>query len=415
MAQIDGRTVYVEGALPGEQVSFIYTRKRRDYDQGRVERVLQASADRVEPRCAQFGICGGCALQHLQPAAQRRFKQDLLIQTLEQVGGATPDALLSPLSDGESWGYRQKARLGVKYVAKKNKVLVGFRERGSSFLTDTEHCPILDARVGELITPLSNLIDGLSVRDKIPQIEVAMGDDACVLVFRLLAPPSAGDRQHLLAFAQGQGVAVYLQDGGPDTVRPLNGAGVVLDYRLPAEQLQLQFLPGDFTQVNAGLNRLMVTQALGLLAPLAEDRVLDLFCGLGNFTLPLARRCLSVTGVEGDAGLVARAEENARRNGIDNAEFHATDLYQSLSEAPWFGRRYDKALLDPPRSGALEILEHLPALGVDRIVYVSCYPDTLARDAGILVGKHGYRLLSAGMMDMFPHTAHMESIALFQR
>lgn len=415
ITQVDGKTVYVQGALPGEQVSFVYSRKRRDYDEGRVERVLEASADRAEPGCPQFGICGGCALQHLQPAVQIRFKQDALIRVLDQVGGVTPHEILQPLTDGESWGYRQKARLGVKYVAKKNKVLVGFRERGSSFLTDTERCPILDPRVGELITPLSALIGGLSVRDRIPQIEVAMGDDACVLIFRLLAPASGEDRQRLLRFGETQRVAVYIQDGGPETVKPLNGAGVELNYQLPADQLQLRFLPGDFTQINAGLNRLMVAQALRLLNPLAGDRVLDLFCGLGNFTLPLARRCLTATGVEGDTGLVARAEDNARRNGIDNARFYATDLYQTPSDAPWLGQGYDKALLDPPRSGASEVIEQLPALGIERIVYVSCYPETLARDAGALVNKHGYRMLSAGMMDMFPHTAHMESIALFQR
>ena len=390
LAQAEGRTVRVQGALPGERVSFVYTRIRQHEAEGRVEQVLQSSAERVEPGCPHFGVCGGCSLQHLAPEAQRRFKQQLLLDTLHRVGEVAPEEVLAPLASGTGWGYRQKARLGVKYVVKKHKVLVGFRERGSGFLTDTERCPILDPRVGELIAPLSALIDDLSIRDRVPQIEVAMGDETCVLVFRLLAPPPAHHQ-------------------------PPPPKGVVLSYLLPREQLQLQFLPGDFTQVNAALNRQMVARAVQLLELGPADRVLDLFCGLGNFTLPIARHCLQVTGVEGDDGLVARARENARRNHIDNARFFAADLYREQSGEPWLGEPFDKALLDPPRSGAREILRHLPALGVRRIVYVSCYPETLARDAGELVGEHGYRLLAAGMMDMFPHTAHMESIALFQR
>lgn len=415
LAQAEGRTVRVQGALPGERVSFVYTRIRQHEAEGRVEQVLQSSAERVEPGCPHFGVCGGCSLQHLAPEAQRRFKQQLLLDTLHRVGEVAPEEVLAPLASGTGWGYRQKARLGVKYVVKKHKVLVGFRERGSGFLTDTERCPILDPRVGELIAPLSALIDDLSIRERVPQIEVAMGDETCVLVFRLLAPASEQDQRHLRAFGESHRVSVYLQEGGPETIRPLDDKGVVLSYLLPREQLQLQFLPGDFTQVNAALNRQMVARAVQLLELGPADRVLDLFCGLGNFTLPIARHCLQVTGVEGDDGLVARARENARRNHIDNARFFAADLYREQSDEPWLGEPFDKALLDPPRSGAREILRHLPALGVRRIVYVSCYPETLARDAGELVGEHGYRLLAAGMMDMFPHTAHMESIALFQR
>ena len=341
LARAEGRTVRVQGALPGERVSFVYTRIRQHEAEGRVEQVLQSSAERVEPGCPHFGVCGGCSLQHLAPEAQRRFKQQLLLDTLHRVGEVAPEEVLAPLASGTGWGYRQKARLGVKYVVKKHKVLVGFRERGSGFLTDTERCPILDPRVGELIAPLSALIDDLSIRDRVPQIEVAMGDETCVLVFRLLAPASEQDQRHLRAFGESHRVSVYLQEGGPETIRPLDDKGVVLSYLLPREQLQLQFLPGDFTQVNAALNRQMVARAVQLLELGPADRVLDLFCGLGNFTLPIARHCLQVTGVEGDDGLVARARENARRNHIDNARFFAADLYREQSGEPWLGEPFE--------------------------------------------------------------------------
>ncbi len=415
VARVGGKTVFIHGALPGEEVTFIYTRQQRKHDEGRVHEVLKPSVERVEPRCAQAGVCGGCSLQHQDSSAQIESKQQALLDAFERIGKVNPERILPPLINESVWGYRTKARLGVKYVAKKGRVLVGFRERGSSFLTETERCHTLDPRVGELLMPLSELIGGLSIRDRVPQIEVAMGEQACILIFRLLDPPTADDLGRIEHFCREHGVVPYLQEAGPDSVRPLSGKGTELFYELPEQGLNIHFLPSDFTQVNLALNRKMVARALELLDPAAEEHILDLFCGLGNFTLPLARRCREVVGVEGDSGLVARARANAERNRIHNTRYYTANLYDSLEREPWLREQFDKALLDPPRSGALEVLEHLPRLGIRRIVYVSCYPGTLARDAGELVNQHGYRLLAAGVMDMFPHTAHVESIALFER
>jgi 23S rRNA (uracil1939-C5)-methyltransferase len=413
ITRIDGKTTFVHGSLPGERVRFLYTEQRRNFDQGRVVEVLEPSPERVEPRCPRFGICGGCSLQHQAPEAQVNSKQQALLETLQQIGRVSPAEWLPPLVGESPWGYRRKARLGVRYVPKKGGTLVGFRERNSSFIAEVESCHILHPRVGERLPALSRLIDGLSVRDQIPQIEMAMGDSLCVLIFRLLAPLSEADRTRLLAFGPQHQVAIYVQEGGPESIRPLSGETLDLCYQLPDFELTLHFLPSDFTQVNTDINRQMVRQAATLLEPEPADRILDLFCGLGNFTLPLARRAGEVTGVEGDAGLVDRARDNARRNHIGNCRFYTANLYEALDNEPWLQDRFNKALLDPPRSGAQALLTHLPRLGVERLVYVSCYPGTLARDAGILVHDLGYRLHRAGVMDMFPHTAHVESIAVF--
>jgi 23S rRNA (uracil1939-C5)-methyltransferase len=415
VAHLDGKATFIHGSLPGERVRFVYTGRQRKYDEGRVVEVLEASPERVEPRCSQFGICGGCSLQHQEHQAQITAKQQAMLDALKHIGKVEPAAVLPPLAGDSPWGYRRKARLGVRYVPKKGGTLVGFRERGSSFVADIDTCHILHPKVGELLPALSELIDGLSIRRQVPQIEVAMGDSVCVLIFRLLETPSEEDLRSLTEFGPRHGVVIYKQEGGPDTVQPLMGAPADLFYQLPDFDLTLHFLPNDFTQVNTGINRRMVSRAVEMLELADTDRVLDLFCGLGNFTLPLARRAGEVTGVEGDAGLVARARENARRNHIGNTRFYTANLYEPLENEPWLLDRFNKALLDPPRSGAQEVLEHLPRLGIDRIVYVSCYPGTLARDAGILVHELGYRLLSAGVMDMFPHTAHVESIALFEK
>ncbi|MET0101586.1 MAG: 23S rRNA (uracil(1939)-C(5))-methyltransferase RlmD [Sedimenticola sp.] len=415
VAHIEGKAVFIHGALPGEEVEFLYTRKSKQHDEGQVSTVLKAAPERVEPRCAHFGVCGGCSLQHMAPEAQINAKQQALMDAFSRIGKVEPQEILPPLVSPNAWGYRRKARLGVKYVPKKGKVLVGFRERGSSFITDLERCHVLHPKVGELITPLGELIAGLSIRDKLPQIEVAMGDERCVLVFRILEPITASDHDSLKAFGTTHDVIVYLQEGGPETICPLEGDAVDLSYRLPEHDVEVHFLPSDFTQVNSELNQRMIDHALGLLQPRETDRVLDLFCGLGNFTLPMARRSQEVVGVEGDAGLVSRARENALGNQIDNTRYFTANLYESLQKEPWLRERFDKALLDPPRSGAFEVLEHLPRLGIERMVYVSCYPGTLARDAGELVNNLGYRLVSAGVMDMFPHTAHVESIALFEK
>lgn len=415
VAHIDGKATFVYGSLAGERVRFLYTSRRRKYDEGRVVEVVKASPERVEPRCSQFGVCGGCSLQHQDPQAQVRAKQQAMLDTLQHVGKVQPAEILPPLVGESRWGYRRKARLGVRYVPKKGGTLVGFRERGSSYVADIDSCQILHPRVGELLPALSELIDGLSIHRQIPQIEMAMGDSVCVLIFRLLESPSAEDRRKLEAFGPRHDVVIYQQEGGLETVQPLSGEPADLFYQLPDFDLTLHFLPNDFTQVNTDINRQMVRRAVEMLELEPADRVLDLFCGLGNFTLPLARRAGEVTGVEGDASLVARARQNAERNHIGNARFYTANLYEPLENEPWLLDRFNKVLLDPPRSGAQEILEHLPRLGVERIVYVSCYPGTLARDAGILVNDLGYRLISAGVMDMFPHTAHVESIALFTK
>ncbi len=414
VAHLDGKAVFIHGALPGERVLFAYEKVQRRYDEGRVQEVLEPSVERIDPRCPHFGVCGGCSLQHLRDERQIDYKQQALLDALQHLGGVRPETVLEPLVAGH-WGYRRKARVGVKYVPKKGKVLVGFRERGSAFVTDLGSCAVLHPKVGERIPDLSELVEGLSIRDKVPQIEVSMGDDVCVLIFRLLEPPTEDDLERLRVFGREHDFAIYLQEGGPDSVRPLDGEPASLGYSLPALDMQLNFLPQDFTQVNLELNRMMVERALTMLDPQPDERVLDLFCGMGNFTLPLAVRAGQVTGVEGDPGLVQRARANAAANGLENTRFYTANLYEELDNEPWLGEKFHKLLLDPPRSGAKEVLPHIPGLGVQRILYISCYPSTLARDAGILVKEQGFRLLSAGVMDMFPHTAHVESIALFER
>jgi 23S rRNA (uracil1939-C5)-methyltransferase len=414
LAHFDGKAVFIDGALAGERVRFRYTRMQRRYDEGVVVEVLRAAPEREVPRCVHFGLCGGCSLQHMDSAAQIRAKQENLADILARIGKVRPEHWLAPLAAG-AWGYRRKARLGVRYVAKKGKVLVGFRERHNAFLADLTRCEVLHPAVGDRLGAIGEAIGALSIRDQIPQIEVAMGETPPALVFRTLAPASAIDLATLSALGEREGFHIYLQDGGPETIRPLPGHGLDLHYQLPGQDVRIEFEPTDFTQVNLELNRLMIDQALRLLDVHEGEQVLDLFCGVGNFTLPLARVAQSVVGVEGDAGLVARAQSNAALNGIGNARFYVANLDAGLDEEPWARESFDKALLDPPRSGALGVLDLLPRLGVRRVLYVSCYPSTLARDADRLVNGLGYRLVSAGVMDMFPQTAHVESMALFER
>ncbi len=409
-----GKTVFVHGALAGERVHARITRTHKSHDEGDALEIVTASPERVVPRCAHFGVCGGCSLQHQAPEAQVAAKQQALLDALKHIGKVEPGRVLDPLRNRTPWGYRRKARLGIKHVPKKGKVLVGFRERGTPYVTDLSECHVLHPRIAALLTPLSVLVDALHIRDRVPQVEVAMDDDQLVLIFRVLDAPSDDDLAALRIFGADHDVFVYLQSGGPDTIAPLD-APADLAYALPDFDLRLGFLPSDFTQVNTDINRQMIRHALDLLDVGPQDHVLDMFCGVGNFTLPLATRAARVVGVEGDAGLVERARGNAIRNNLDNVGFHVANLYADLERPPWLGERYDKVLLDPPRSGALEILDQLPKLGARRVVYVSCYPGTLARDAGELVHKHGYRLRAAGVMDMFPHTAHVESIALFEK
>lgn len=415
VARIDDKATFIQGALTGEQVRFRYLSRKRSYDEGVATEVLEASADRVEPGCPHYAICGGCSLQHMHPDAQIGSKQAVLLENLEQLGRVQPETVLPPLRNEVPWGYRRKARLGVKWVPKKDKVLVGFRERGSSKVADLSECHVLHPRVGSILPQLSELIGSWSIRDRVPQIEMAMDDERCVLIFRILEPLSESDTESLREFGQAHDIVPYLQPGGPNTVEALDPPGVDLHYRIPSEDLSLGFDPGDFTQVNSEMNRRMIGRAVSMLDPTASDHVLDMFCGVGNFTLPLARHAGQVSGVEGDEGLVQRARANAARNDLHNVDFFTANLYEELQPAVWLDRRFDKALLDPPRSGAQQVLALLPRLGVDTILYISCYPGTLARDAGELVNEHGYRLISSGVMDMFPHTGHVESIALFRR
>ncbi len=414
VARVDGKATFIDGALPGERVSFRYTRVHSQYDHGQCEEVLSPAAERVSPGCAHFGVCGGCALQHLDPDAQVRHKAHWLEQSLTRIGKVTPEQWLAPLR-GPLWGYRHKARLGVKYVKGKGRVLVGFRERHAPYVADIESCPVLHPAVGERLLALSDLIGGLSVSDRVAQIEVAVGEPTVALSLRVLSEPSEDDKHKLVRFAQDTGIALYLQPAGNESTTPLWPQDGTLSYALPDFDLTMAFKPFHFTQVNPQINRQMIRQALEWLDLQPGQRVLDLFCGLGNFTLPLARNAASVVGVEGDASLVEWAGRNARANGLDNAEFHAADLTRDQSAAPWWGAGFERVLLDPPRSGALEVLPLVAATGARRLVYVSCHPATLARDAGILVHEHGYRLLAAGVMDMFPHTAHVESMAVFDR
>lgn len=414
VAHVDGKAVFVDGALPGEAVSFVYTRRSRNYDEGRVCEIVSASDHRVEPRCPHFSICGGCSLQHLAPAQQILAKQQTLLDNLARIGRVEPAALLPPLT-GPHWHYRCKARLGVKFVRKKARVLVGFREKRSAYLADLSRCEVLHASVGSRLHELAGLVQELEARQRIPQIEVAVGEDAGALVFRHLDPLSAADRKRLSRYGEDSGLHIHLQAKGPDSVELLYPAQSRLRYRLPAYDIDIDFRPTDFTQVNPLINRAMIDQALALMDLSGEDRVLDLYCGLGNFTLPLARGAASVTGVEGDAGLVERARHNARHNSIDNVSFRVADLGVEAQARDWADGRYSKILLDPPRSGAAALIPALAAVGAQRIVYVSCHPDSLARDAGALVNEHGYRLAAAGVMDMFPHTTHVESMALFER
>jgi len=413
VAHVDGKAVFIEGALPGEEVLFTYAVQRKRYDEGTVVQILKPSPQRVTPRCAHFNICGGCSLQHMDAAAQIEAKQQVMLDNLRQIGRVAPEQVLPPLR-GPHWGYRRRARLGVKFVIKKDRLLVGFREKRNALLADLERCEVLHPSVGERLPELRALIASLESYNCIPQIEVAVGDEATALVFRNLAALSGSDLERLQQFGEAHGLQIYLQPAGPESVSLVWPAAASLSYRLPDYGLELFFSPTDFMQVNGEINRAMIASVIGLLDLKPQEHVLDLFCGLGNFTLPLARHAGHVTGVEGDARLVERAQSNAQHNGIRNAEFYAADLSQDLAQQPWAEQRFDKILLDPPRTGALEIVRQLPVFGASRIVYVSCNPATLARDAQELV-QCGYRLLSAGVMDMFPHTTHVESIALFEK
>jgi 23S rRNA (uracil1939-C5)-methyltransferase len=424
IARVHGKAVFVEGALPGE-VALITTLKRKPtYEIARAEHIVRASAARVVPRCPHFGVCGGCTLQHLDAAAQVAAKQRALEDALWHIGRVCAAQIL-PAIHGPAWGYRHRARLSVRHVPKKGGVLVGFHERKSSYVADMRSCAVLPAKVSALLPALRALVGGLSVRDRLPQIELAVGDPAapeggetpCVLVLRILAPLSPDDEVRLRAFADDHGVQFYLQTAGPETARPFHPPEPALSYALPEFGVAFRYAPTEFTQVNAPINRVLVRRAIALLEPRSGERIGDFFCGLGNFTLPIARRGALAIGIEGSAALVRRAEENAQRNGLaDRTTFRVANLFDATAEGFEALGPLDKALLDPPREGAIALVKALPPDGGPRrIVYVSCNPATLARDAAVLVRERGYALAAAGVVNMFPHTAHVESIATFER
>lgn len=417
IARIGGKTTFIPGALADELVEFQYTRVKKEYDEGRLLSVLEPSPLRVEPKCPHYHICGGCSLQHMGAEEQIHFKQEQLLDLLSRFGHTSPREVLSPLT-ASYWNYRNKARLSVRYVEKKQAAMVGFRERNSPrYIAEITQCPVLNARVDADIIHLRQLIDSLDEKHCIAQIEVAAGDDDIALIFRNLEPLSAGDELKLKQFSERYGYALFLQPGGPETVQcvyPPN-FGEYLSYALPDYGIRFQFHPTDFTQVNTALNRAMVNRAIELMDLNNTDLVLDLFCGLGNFSLPMAKLCAKVIGVEGSKTMVERAYMNAKANHLSNVDFYAANLDDVTEVRRVVQHSVNKVLIDPPRSGAFELVKQIDALNPDRIVYVSCNPITLAKDADVLVNQKGYVLMRAGVMDMFPHTAHVESIALFEK
>ena len=418
VAHVDGKTIFIEGALIGERVAYASLRRKPTYEFARVSAIHRESALRVVPRCPWFGTCGGCSIQHLDAAAQVATKQRALEDALWHIGKVRADRMLPPIH-GPAWEYRHRARLAVRNVPKKGGVLVGFHERRSSYVADMVSCEVVPARISALLVPLRRLVESLTIRERLPQIELAIGDrhgePIDVLVLRILEPLQPTDIERLRAFADLHRVRFYVQPGGPATARPLYPEDEALAYTLPEFDIVLPFRPTEFTQVNAQINRVMVRQAIALLEPRPGERIGDLFCGIGNFTLPIARRGAFAVGVDGSTELIERARANAALNGLrESTEFHAADLFEVPTGDFGWGH-FDKLLLDPPREGAIEVVKGLDAQTITRIVYVSCNQATLARDAGVLVATRGYVLRAAGVINMFPQTAHVESIAVFER
>jgi 23S rRNA (uracil1939-C5)-methyltransferase len=421
----EGKVVFIEGALPTERVQVQVHRRKNNWEQASLTVTARESSQRVRPACPHFGLhagaCGGCKMQHLHPAAQVAVKQRTLEDNLWHLGKVKAERILRPI-EGPAWGYRYRARLSVRHVAKKGTVLVGFHERKSRYIADMQTCTVLPPRVSAMLMPLRELVMSMQARETLPQIELAMGDEVVALVLRHLEPLSLEDRQRLRDFGRAHGVQWWLQPKGPDTVHLMDSDGPELAYALAEFGVTMPFKPTDFTQVNPHINRVLVQRAVGLLDVQAEDRVIDWFCGLGNFTLPLATRAREVLGIEGSQMLVQRARDNARRNGIE-ADFAARNLFELTPEALMADGAAQKWLIDPPREGAFALAKATADLvqsgaawtPPSRIVYVSCNPATLARDAGLLVHQAGYRCTTVGAVNMFPHTAHVESIAVFER
>ena len=416
IARRDGKTIFIEGALTGEVVTASVYRKKPSFENANVQRILRESSQRVTPGCVYFGRCGGCSLQHLDARAQVAAKQRVLEDALRHIGKVSVGQMLSPIY-GPTWGYRRRARMTARYVLKKGGSLIGFHEKRSSFVADMMSCEVLPPHISKLLPLLRELVGKLSIRERMPQIEVACGDVADVLVLRVLEPPSLEDKARLKAFAEAQGLHVYLQPKGPETAHPLwPEQPADLYYSLPEFNVKMPFFPTEFTQVNHDVNRVLVHRALALLAPQAGERVADMFCGIGNFSLPIARSGAHVTGIEGSASLVKRATENAAYNGLsENVQYRTMNLFAIDAYALAALGPFDRMLIDPPRDGAAELVKSLASAPPARIVYVSCNPSTLARDASMLVHEQGYVLSAAGVVNMFPHTAHVESIAVFDR
>jgi len=416
VGRIEGKTVFVDRALPEEKVQMKYTFQRGKFDEGQAIDIENPNENRVESSCDYFGVCGGCSMQHLSTDAQIVHKQSILKEQLAHFANTQPEEWLAPLQ-ADLLGYRRKARLGVRYVIKKERTLIGFREKYSNYLADIEECVVLIKEVSDLLKPMSQLIDGMDTRLFIPQIEVACGDDAVCLIVRHLQPLPEKDHTAWVEFGKAHGLIIYLQPKGPKTIHriwPVEDDEAKLSYRLKEFDLELLMEPLDFAQVNASINEKMIPMAIDLLDVQPEDKVLDLFCGLGNFTLPLATKAAEVVGVEVVQEMVDRGTKNAHHNGLSNVEFFQADLAADLTDKPWLDNQYNKVLIDPARSGALEVIPNIVKINPKKIVYVSCNPATLARDTGELV-KSGYKLIKAGVMDMFPHTTHVESIALFEK
>ncbi len=416
VAHVEGKTIFIDGGLPGEEVEYASYRIKPRFEMAQASRIIKASAQRVTPRCRYFGQCGGCSMQHLDPVAQAAAKQRVLEDALWHVGNLRADTVL-PIINGPAWGYRYRARIGVRMVPSKGGVLIGFHERRSSYISDMRSCEVLPPQISDMLPALHELIASLSIPDRIPQIEIAVGDEATVLVFRNLLAVSTDDEKQLAAFADKHGVQVWLQPGRPESLyrlHPLDAPG--LSYSLPEYGVRMDFLATDFTQVNVAINRLLMRRSMQLLDPRPGERVADLFCGLGNFSLPIAALGAHVVGVEGSDALVARAAQNALANGLQQrSEFHAANLFETTEDSLVALGHLDKMLIDPPREGAIAVVKAISALqSPQRIVYVSCNPATLARDASVLVHEKGYRLRAAGIANMFPQTSHVESVALFE-
>jgi 23S rRNA (uracil1939-C5)-methyltransferase len=412
-----GKTIFIEGALIQETVSYRLTKEHKRYDEGVIVDVITASPERVVPECVHYAICGGCSMQHISPTAQIEFKQQVLLEQLKHFGKVEPENILPPVS-ADIWGYRRKARIGVHYQENTQKIIIGFHKKASQTLAELHSCLVLHQSIGLHFNDIIQVIESLSQRQHIPQLEVAIGDTKSALIFRVLKNLTVEDFQRLSEFGKKFSLEIYLEANPPASLQkiwPLD-EDLQLSYALSDFQVEMLFQPQDFTQVNAQINRLMVKQALALLDPQANETILDLFCGLGNFTLPIARFAKRVVGIEGSREMVTRAEKNAQHNKLDNTEFFAANLDIIPTVKPaWVKKNYDKILLDPPRTGAKDIISVFPKFAAKRILYVSCNPATLARDAGILVHQQGYSLRSCGVINMFPHTSHIETMALFEK